>query len=366
MVSAEVQRQFAERGVQMIPPEAGWRALDRELQYGRKGEVEVILGRGRWNALEAERSIASPGSFPLLADAAIAPGSDGSVEVVCRLDPSTHLYLQDHQLDTKPVLPAAMAMELMAEVVQKGWPELKVVSIRALRVLKGIIIEDSPKSVRVVARPHTPFSQKQLEFDVDVEITEPEQVPPGLACYRAMVQLAATLPEPPPYALLPRSNMQPFPMSVDKAYCHWLFHGPCFQCISEIEGISDQGIIATVVPSSPQHCLVSPAADQWLIDPIVIDSGPQLAILWTRTYKDMTALPSSFQSYRRYGSLSGSVVRCYFQVLPGLEDHTLRANVFYVGADDRLLGCLEGLECTCSKALNRLARCDSVQTGGSQ
>jgi Polyketide synthase dehydratase N-terminal domain len=153
---------------------------------------------------------------------------------------------------------------------------------------------------------------------------------------------------------------------VDKAYCHWLFHGPCFQCISEIEGISDQGIIATVVPSSPQHCLVSPAADQWLIDPIVIDSGPQLAILWTRTYKDMTALPSSFQSYRRYGSLSGSVVRCYFQVLPGLEDHTLRANVFYVGADDRLLGCLEGLECTCSKALNRLARCDSVQTGGSQ
>jgi acyl transferase domain-containing protein/NAD(P)H-dependent flavin oxidoreductase YrpB (nitropropane dioxygenase family)/NAD(P)-dependent dehydrogenase (short-subunit alcohol dehydrogenase family) len=360
MVSAEVQRQFAERGVQMIPPQAGWCALDRELQYGRKGEVEVILGRGPWNALEAEKPIASLGSFPLLADVPIAPGSDGSLEVVCRLDPSAHLYLQDHQLDTKSVLPAAMAMELMAEVVQKGWPEWKVVGIRALRVLKGIIIEDSHKSVRIVARPHTPSSQEQLEFDVDVEITEPEQVPPGLACYRAMVQLAATLPEPPPYALPPRSSMRQFPMSVDKAYCHWLFHGPCFQCISEIEGISDHGIIATVAPSSPQHCLVRPAADQWLIDPIVIDSGPQLAILWARAYKDMTALPSSFQGYRRYGSLSGSVLRCYFQVLPGLEDHTLRANVFYVGADDRLLGCLEGLECTCSKALNRLARGDSV------
>ena len=28
MVSAEVQRQFAERGVQMIHPQFGWRALD--------------------------------------------------------------------------------------------------------------------------------------------------------------------------------------------------------------------------------------------------------------------------------------------------------------------------------------------------
>jgi hypothetical protein len=160
--------------------------------------------------------------------------------------------------------------------------------------------------------------------------------------------------------------MRQFPMSVDKAYCHWLFHGPYFQCISEIEGISDHGIIATVIPSAPQHCLVRPGADQWLVDPIVIDSGPQLAILWARAYKDMTALPSSFQSYRRYGSLSGSGLRCYLQVLPGLEDHTLCANVFYVSADDRLLGRIEGLECTCSKALNRLARGDSVRTGDGQ
>jgi NAD(P)-dependent dehydrogenase (short-subunit alcohol dehydrogenase family) len=366
MVSAEVQRQFAERGVQMITPQAGWRALDRELQYGRKGEVEVILGRGPWNTSEAEASVASAGSSPLLNGVPLALGSDGAVEVVCRLDPSEHLYLQDHQLDTKPVLPAAMAMELMAEVVQKGWPEWKVVGIRALRVLKGIIIEDSRKSVRVVARPHTPFSQEQLEFDVDVEITELEQGQPGHACYRAMVQLAATLPEPLPYEVPPHANMREFPMSVNQAYCHWLFHGPCFQCISEIEGISDHGIIATVVPSSPQHCLVGPAADQWLIDPIVIDSGPQLAILWARTYKDMTALPSSVQRYRRYGSLSGSGLRSYFQVLPGVDDHTLRANVFYVGTEGRLLGWIEGLECTCSKALNRLARGLLAQTGGGQ
>ena len=44
MVSEEVRQQFAMRGVQTITPEAGQRALDRELRFGRKGDVEVVLG----------------------------------------------------------------------------------------------------------------------------------------------------------------------------------------------------------------------------------------------------------------------------------------------------------------------------------
>jgi acyl transferase domain-containing protein/NAD(P)-dependent dehydrogenase (short-subunit alcohol dehydrogenase family)/NAD(P)H-dependent flavin oxidoreductase YrpB (nitropropane dioxygenase family) len=353
MVSAEVQRQFAERGVHLIHPQAGRCALDRELRYGQHSEVEVILGGGPWETTETKRTISSPASFPLLAEVPLSVRGDGSVEVSCRLDPDSHLYLQDHQLNAKPVLPAAMAMELMVEVVQKGWPEWQVVGIRALRVLKGIILNDGCKSVHVVSRPQTQPSQERLAFDVDVEITEAEHAQPGQACYRATVHLAQALPEPPPYELPSLSSMGDFPIAVKEAYCQWLFHGPRFQCISEIEGISEHGIIATVMPSFPQDCLASPSPDGWLIDPIVIDSGPQLAILWARVYKDMTALPSSFQSYNRYGSLFGPVLRCYFQVLPSSEEHTLRANVFYIDANGRLLGLLEGLECTCSKSLNR-------------
>ena len=42
---------------------------------------------------------------------------------IALLDPSAHYYLQDHRLDTASVLPAAMAMELMAEVVQRAVAE---------------------------------------------------------------------------------------------------------------------------------------------------------------------------------------------------------------------------------------------------
>ena len=43
MVSPELRREFARRGLALIPPEVGKRRLTDELRYGRKGEGEVII-----------------------------------------------------------------------------------------------------------------------------------------------------------------------------------------------------------------------------------------------------------------------------------------------------------------------------------
>ena len=78
----------------------------------------------------------------------------------------------------------------------------------------------------------------------------------------------------------------------------------------------------------------------------------------------MTALPSRIRGYTRFGSLSGAPLRCDFRVLPGSSEHTVLANVFFHGPDGRLRGLIEGLECTCSQALNRLAGCAEPVRGG--
>ncbi len=51
MVSAEVQKQLAERGMRLIPPSIGRRMFADEIQYGRKGQAEVVIGSGPWNRL---------------------------------------------------------------------------------------------------------------------------------------------------------------------------------------------------------------------------------------------------------------------------------------------------------------------------
>jgi NAD(P)-dependent dehydrogenase (short-subunit alcohol dehydrogenase family) len=59
MVSPELERQFAERGVQLIPPATGRRILDRELRYGRKGDAEVVMAGGEWGGIELTGETAS-------------------------------------------------------------------------------------------------------------------------------------------------------------------------------------------------------------------------------------------------------------------------------------------------------------------
>jgi len=373
MVSPELQRQFAERGVQLIPPQVGRRLFDQEIRFGRKGDAEVVVGGGPWAVAEKSENASfsryanrlkpafrpEPSPLPLLVRTLPVREANGSVEYVRRLDPSHDLYLLDHQLDGKPVLPLAMAMELMAEVVQHAWPDLQVVGINDLHLLRGIIIENSTRDIRVVTRPRAQPSQDQLGIDVDVEILEADA--PGWPFYRATVHLGDRFPEPPPYKQPSTSDLHPFPLTVAEAYRQWLFHDSRFQCISRIEGIDEQRIMATIIPSSPEKCLAETRGGQWLIDPIVIDSGPQLAILWARAYLDMTALPSRVRTYRRFGSLSESTLRCDLQIQASTGGHVLHSNVYFVGSDGRLLGLIEDLESNCSQALNRLIRQSRAQ-----
>lgn len=353
MASDEVQRQFAERGVNLIPPSAGRRAFDEEIRLGGKGEPEIVIGDGPWKEYGAGQVIGPVGSLPLLRWASLNRGSGGVVELVYRLDPAHDLYLDDHRLDGKPVFPVAMAMELMAEVAQQSWPERQIVEIRSLSVLKGIILDKGPETLRITARPQTHPGQERPELEVNVEIRELEQ--PAHVCYRATLQLAERLPEPPPYEFPSPSEMHKFSLSVDEAYRRWLFHGPQFQGISKIEGIDQHGIAGALSPSSPHECLAGDPAGQWLIDPIILDSSFQLAILWARARHDMTPLPSRLKSYRRFGTSSGLPVRCYVhaQAVPG--GHTILFSSWYLNSAGGVMGVLEEMECPCSQALNRLA-----------
>src|SRR5262249_7623615 len=48
MVSSEVQRQFLQRGIQLVPVDAGCASFESELILGPKGDAEIILGWGPW------------------------------------------------------------------------------------------------------------------------------------------------------------------------------------------------------------------------------------------------------------------------------------------------------------------------------
>jgi acyl transferase domain-containing protein/NAD(P)H-dependent flavin oxidoreductase YrpB (nitropropane dioxygenase family)/NAD(P)-dependent dehydrogenase (short-subunit alcohol dehydrogenase family) len=354
MVSPEMQREFARRGVDLISIPTGCRLFDQELRHGATGEPDVVLAGGAWSAPDPEaredRSARTDAGFPMLRRATFQGGGH-VVEAAVTFDAAHDRYLLDHRMDANPVVPMAAALELMAEVVQKGWPDLHVIGVREMQLLRGVVLDQGPRAVKVIARAQVEPPHDRSGVDVNVEVRDAGGS--GHLCYRATVELASALPEAPRYQ--PREGERhPFPLSVEQAYRDWLFHGPRLQGITRIEGISDRGIDAVLDAAAPPPCFDVPLDGRWLIDPVMFDSALQLFLLWVRARLDKTTLPSRFARYRRFGSLSDAKLGCHIQVLERSRDPLYYLDIAFVGPDGRVLGLLEGMEGTCSRALNRL------------
>ena len=356
MVSAELAKQFEKAGIRLIGRQQGADAFVDELMYGQKGETEIVLGGPLNVSLPAPTMAAPPGTsataseLPLLArNTRIERNPDGSLDLVRTADPQHDLYLIDHQLDGKPVMPMAMVLELFAEAAAFQHPDHHVARVRDLRVLRGITFDRSPQDLRVVTTASRP-SGAGLIVGLRNELGQKPVIHDT-----AEVELLAKPAAPVVLAPLSLVNPQPLGMTIDEAYERWLFHGPIFAGIVEVAALGENGVIAQLMPSSPKRCLAECCESNWLIDPILVDSGLQMIILWARTYLDMTPLPSRLGCYHRFNGPPAGPIRCETHIHHTPGTPTIVADIRFFDGDGRLLGRLEDMEGTCSKALNRLA-----------
>ncbi|MFH0340929.1 MAG: SDR family NAD(P)-dependent oxidoreductase [Chromatiales bacterium] len=351
MVSEAVARQFQQAGVELISPKAGCSMFDAELRYGRKGEVEIVLGRGPWSSVHKPMSKRED-DVPMIS--ALRIDAQGAAEFVYELDASRDLYLQDHRIDGNPVLPLTMAAELMAEFVLKLMPDRQIIGIDSLKLLKGIVLKDGSKSIRIVAnKRHQPEDQVG-NIQVDVEIEEQRS---GRASYTGTIVTSNHFPPPPTGNVMPEHDISDSMIHAADAYERYLFHGPLFHCITDIRGIWSEGYVATVRSSNPSACLSGSLGNSWVLDPILLDSAPQLALIWAREKLGVSALPSGLRQLRRYKKRKNiAEYNCYFQVDLASDDHSIITNVYFTDEDSQLAFSIEGLECICSLSLNRIAR----------
>ena len=295
----------------------------------------------------------SGAAFPLLLNQPTME-PNGTISMEHRFTLANDPYLTDHRLDNKPVLPVAGAVEWIAEFVQAAWSDWVVCEVRDLTVLRGLKFNaDGVRRVVFVARAssHTDFDSLQ----VAAEILDAES---RLPYYKASVILRPELEEAPPADVAPLSPAQEG-ADVATAYRDYLFHGPYFQLIKTIDTLDADGIDATIESSEPGVWLKGrgqSSALSWLFDPGVLDTAPQLAIVWSRLQRGTTALPSRFGSVVRYGkgALQGPL-RLMFRINPHDNDQILVYDAVIVDADGKVRIRMQDVESACNAALNRLA-----------
>ena len=77
-----------------------------------------------------------------------------------------------------------------------------------------------------------------------------------------------------------------------------LFHGRDFQVIDAVEGISDEGIKATLKGTLD----AGGQSEPWKTDPAAMDGGLQLALLWSQKVLGGASLPMAVGSLNSYAS----------------------------------------------------------------
>ena len=307
MVSAPVRDQFEKRGIYLIPRETGVKMLDQEISYKNgKGNSEVVaLGAAKESAEFAHSMIQ-------VEDTSVEKDFSYTFE----LDPAQHVFLDDHRIEGEPVLPAAVAMEMMAQAAMAAAPGYRFAGYKDFRLFKGIVLKgDASLNLNVTSRridvPGGPSAE------LESIISMPENKGYNIN-YRATILLGESGPFP-ELGFARLNGTKPFNLSVQEAYDTRLFHEGIFCNIKSIDGMEfgdsgKRGVKGVIEPSSPNMLIKGINADGWLIDPVVFDCAYQMALLWTQEACNMMALPSDIDQYICHRPYDGSEIFCEVHV----------------------------------------------------
>jgi hypothetical protein len=175
----------------------------------------------------------------------------------------------------------------------------------------------------------------------------------------AIAVLTAQLPAPQPLSLTVGAGT--YEHSIDEVYRDILFHGEFLKAIESVDGISEDGLVATLVGGrKPSEWMENPPRSDWLGDPLIMDGAFQLMILWTRKNANLLSLPNYVGRYRQYVSdfptgTSGIVIRARRKGVASAG-----ADMEFLDERGRLLATIEDYECTMSPSLDGAFKARSV------
>jgi NADP-dependent 3-hydroxy acid dehydrogenase YdfG len=317
MVTPELARQFHAMGVPLIPLDVGARMLVEEVA-DHTGRVEIVLGN-------------EPVMGPLAGHAPGAPAPAAPAKRLrVRVGPDTHPQLRDHTVAGVPVAPIVLALEWFARAAAAARPDLAVVAVEDVKVLRGIKLDrfDDGEwfdvSAREVSNGHGAVLQLELSRVG------------GPLHYTARAVLAPELPAAPAAAAAPRRRARSPARSTTARCCSTAPRSRCCRtwrwatpaCRRRSRG-------TTSLPWSPEP---------WATDPAAMDGGLQMALLWTRHALGRASLPMGVGAFKAYrGGPATGPSRAVLRGETRGKDRTVSA-VAFVDAAGRTWAELVGIE----------------------
>jgi acyl transferase domain-containing protein/NAD(P)-dependent dehydrogenase (short-subunit alcohol dehydrogenase family) len=367
MVTPSLKKLFEKEGVGLIDLEAGARYLVREITTNSHRPVEVvILGKDSYkecavadNASTAPQT--SEGDVPQCAfptpqavtsnEQPVTSNQHTTLAFERQLDVESYPFLKSHVMNGRAVLPMAMIIEWMAHGALHRSPGLRFIGFDNLRILKGVIIdENSPRTIRLMAGKGV---KKDTYRVVPVELCTSKGNGEDFVHARGEILLGTSTPKGNPS--INDITLRVYSRRDTEIYnSDLLFHGLHLQGIDRIEGCSEEGIAAMVrAAPTPTEWIEQPLRNNWLADPLVLDSAFQMMILWSFEENRVGSLPCFAGRYRQFESaFPKERVRIVIRVTKRSEHRALANMEFFDPRTGRLIAQMEDYECVMDASLS--------------
>lgn len=259
------------------------------------------------------------------------------------LSVATHPYLADHAIDGTPVLPLAMAAELMARAAGMGPADRYEMSDLTLysgvRVAGTVVIDVEAEGEQVSLHRRGADGARTL-------------------AYRAAVRPIAEKDEAP--VLEGRESADPT-LPLATFLTEVTFHGPLLWGLETIYGVGDDFVWGRLKQGSPAAWLAGAGADErFALDPLVLDSGMLLGAYVAHTRDGRGGTPISMARFTRHDPfVPGEPVHCVARFGPSEGDRFV-TDLFFYSADGNLVAEAQGV------VAELRARPSSSTGGGSQ
>ncbi|MGR5001075.1 phosphopantetheine-binding protein [Vibrio celticus] len=343
MVNAALKRMFTERGVYVIPLQAGAELFSSQLL--NETGIQLLVGTSMQGSDNKEAAVKKLNAESVhLAESPL----NTSITVTRHLDPKALPFIQDHCIAGNPVLPTVCAIQWMREVAEQL---LGVnVSVHNYKLLKGVIFDtDEVQELKLVLSSDAK-SKGQLKAVISCQ---------GRPQYQAQLQVASVqVSEDALQASEKRfeANTSAPVTTAQALYSDGtLFHGPRLQGITSVERFDDLGLLAQCqLPQIENSDCGSFIPKQGFGDsqPFAEDYLLQAMLVWARLKYGAASLPSAIGEFICYAPMhNGDQGWLELSVIKSTA-RSLQADISLYHQDGRLSAVMKGAKVTISKSLN--------------
>ncbi|PSW05952.1 type I polyketide synthase [Photobacterium lipolyticum] len=341
MVNPALKKMFTDRGVYVIPLQAGAELFSSQL-LSETG-IQLLVGTSMQGSENKENAVKK-----LDAESVLVAKSplNKSITVTRDLDPKAMPFLKDHCIAGNPVLPTVCAIQWMREIAEQLLGAN--VSVRNYKLLKGVIFDTD--EVQILTLTLTPETKADDQIKALISCQ-------GRPQYQAMLVLEHTTGsvEPAPAKTFATGSNNPV-TTADALYSNGtLFHGPRLQGIQTVERFDDAGLLAQchlpTIANADCGAFV-PTQHTGGCQPFAEDYLLQAMLVWARLKYDAASLPSAIGEFVSYEPMqAGDKGWLELEVIKHTS-RSLQANISLYHQDGRLSAVMNSAKVTISKGLN--------------